>query len=233
MGGFTSNIDLMQNSPPRDIPLRVLRIIEKAIRRGWALLLESGFNPNGMTEPLVTTELQLVLERLRTGPEGRNIGFTTAMFAPVQRGAEVLSFDRRSIEKRPDLLFCLCPGPASPTGSGLYEGLFVECKRIHRPHFPVGSYCTKGVKRFESGEYAWRMAVGGMVAYVSDDTTIGEHLITSLKRNQCAVVAYPDPEDTNRGWSTHHRNWVFPSTKRNPGDIRLLHIWLSGMPAES
>lgn len=143
----------------------------------------------------------------------------------VTRGAESISYDGRSLEKRPDLSIFI-------TNRLFSFPLIVECKLIDKKEQKgVELYCNKGISRFISGEYAWYAQEAFMLAYVRDGATIASSLTPQLKRCKKSV---PDPFLTeqipealrpsfpNLAKSRHGR--LFP---QNPGSIFIWHLWLS------
>lgn len=147
------------------------------------------------------------------------------LMAGVSRGKESVSFDGRSLEKRPDLSIHLTKRP-------FRFPLVVECKLIDAgSRKGVAMYCDNGIARFLEGEYAWYAQEAFMLAYVRDGATIASCLTPHLEKNQEEV---PDPYLTEQlpqafthvsqdlARSRHGRR--FPTS---PGSIEVWHLWLT------
>jgi hypothetical protein len=143
----------------------------------------------------------------------------------VSRGKESVSYDGKSLEKRPDLSVHLTNRP-------FRFPLVVECKLIDkRTRKNVDKYCDNGIARFIDGEYAWYGHEAFMLAYVRDNSAI-EHVLTPyLSKNQHNI---PDSYLTEQlpntinipihklAQSRHGRRF-----SNNPGSIAVWHLWLS------
>lgn len=149
----------------------------------------------------------------------------STLVSSVSRGRESISFDARSLEKRPDLSIVLTErSPSFP--------LVVECKLIDKKaRKEVALYGNEGIARFLNGDYAWNAWEAFMLAYVRDGSTIEDCLTPHLAERQNRT---PDPFLTQQlpqtvklpsqdlAQSRHGRR--FPD---NPGPIAIWHLWLS------
>jgi hypothetical protein len=149
----------------------------------------------------------------------------------VSRGKESLSFDGKQLETRPDLsIYLTCRNPSFP--------IVVECKLIdHASGKGVRLYCSNGIARFVSGQYAWANREAILIAYIRDGSSVEEHLLPLLAAN---AGSQPDPWQTRRlpattigirspvSLSHHFRNFSYPAAlgDSDPGDIALWHLWL-------
>lgn len=143
----------------------------------------------------------------------------------VSRGKESVSFDGKSLEKRPDLSVHLTNRP-------FRFPLIVECKIIDTgTRKDVAMYCDNGIVRFLEGEYAWYAQEAFMLAYVRDGATIADSLTPHFEKKQKET---PDPFLTEQlphivshtsqdlALSRHGRSFM-----NNPGSIAIWHLWLS------
>lgn len=138
----------------------------------------------------------------------------------VTRGSELLDYSGRGPEKRPDLQFSLTRGiPGLP--------LVGECKIIDRPNERgMSLYCSKGVRRFLSGEYAWYRREGFMVAYVLDGSSRDDHLLPGMKGR---LDQFESDQQRNYLITKHGRGFRYPRRPEpmdDPGPIDLWHLWL-------
>ena len=151
----------------------------------------------------------------------------------VARGKESLSFDGTHLEKRPDLSIYL-------TGKHPSFPVVVECKLIdHASGKGVDLYCSNGIARFVSGQYAWANREAVLIAYIQDGSSVEEHLLPLLAAN---AGSQPDPWQTRRlpastigirspvSSSQHFRSFHYPASvgAADPGNIALWHLWLIG-----
>ena len=96
-------------------------------------------------------------------------------------------------------------------------------------------YGHKGLARFLDGEYAWYACEAFMLAYVRDDSIIGDCLTPDLAERQKKA---PDPFLTvqlpqivkllsqDLAKSRHGRRFQ-NRFQNNPGPIDIWHLWLS------
>lgn len=226
--------------PFADFPIAWRGVVLAACREAWRRLSSAaaaqGISLASFSEDDITGRLKTVLNELRKADPSPVPGFSSALFETVVRDAVVTTFDGSSLDKKPDLVF-----RPIDTAPGLwlseYRGLFTECKIVDGGNHSIGLYCSKGVRRFVSGEYAWAMPSGLMIAYVRDGKTIGRTLRSALKRARrtgndifytkrlprlesalgSAPVAY---------LSVHRREWIHTNGEK-PGDVEIVHLWLS------
>ena len=108
-----------------------------------------------------------------------------------------------------------------------------ECKIIDRPNDRgMALYCTNGVSRFLSGQYAWYRHEGFMVAYVLDGSTRDEHLLPGMQGRLERFEADPGNDYVI---TKHGRAFRYPhkqAPKDDPGPIDLWHLWLPLSSAE-
>jgi hypothetical protein len=155
------------------------------------------------------------------------------MVTSVARGKESLSFDGTHLEKRPDLSIYL-------TGKHPSFPIVVECKLIdHASGKGVDLYCSNGIARFVSGQYAWANREAFLIAYIRDGSSVEEHLTPLLATS---AKLQPDPWQTSGlparvigvrssvPSSRHFRSFRYPAATGadDPGDIALWHLWLNG-----
>jgi len=154
------------------------------------------------------------------------------MIRGVSRGSEMINFNAKHIEKRPDIQISL-------TSRRHVFPLIVECKIIDGKNGKtISLYCQKGLARFIAGDYAWTDREAIMLAYVRDGSSAANHLYTYLDAAMAssppefAVVALPQqcfsslPDATR---SEHERafSYVHDSQKgESPGGITVWHLWV-------
>jgi len=140
----------------------------------------------------------------------------------------------RALKFRPDLTFRRVYTP--PGMSALNGCLFVEAKVID-PKKSMGQYCGQGLIRFVEGTYAWAMPQAMMLGYVkTTDQQLPDSLAAHFRRHgkrklynlKDGPAAFPLSRFTDRSYITvHDRTWIYPKTRRSPGPIKVLHLWLS------
>jgi len=232
-----------QELPLSGIAPRHILAIEQAIRTAWNQLKRSasrGLLENG-DEKHITIALQQELENIRLSGNGI---FSESEFAKPIRGAEVMSYDGRHLEKRPDLTFYLKANRSGLSSSlSLYDGLFVECKLIS-PKIKVPRYAEDGIDRFVRGEYSWTMPHCLMLAYVRTGQTLPNALTeyfnrgSGINRIKYAVKTMPERCKLNRReprtyFTVHSRNWNYPPPGNQPKDIEIRHLWLHVFPVST
>ena len=135
---------------------RALRWAWREVGQRWPTIVKTG------SEEQITAKMHRVLNELT--PKHRRAAPGLHTFETVNRGSKVEAADGR-IELMPDLVF------RPPIAAGVCNrgdwGYFVECKVVDGAK-SIGLYCTQGIARFTSGEYAAWMPSGGMLAYVRD-----------------------------------------------------------------
>jgi len=225
------------SQPPRDyqvaeltrgiqlplLPLqrRHIKVIAEYLAEAWNdLMIDYGQVLSVEDEPEINALMEARLDDIRLEKTEWSM-----LVTGVSRGKESVSFDGKSLEKRPDLSVHL-------TNRHFRFPLVVECKLIdRRTRKNVDKYCDNGIVRFIDGEYSWYGHEAFMLAYVRDNSAI-EHVLTPyLSVNQHNI---PDsylteqlPQTINiprheLAISRHGRR--FP---KNPGAIAVWHLWLS------
>lgn len=118
--------------------------------------------------------------------------------------------------------------PTSPS----IAAMIVECKIVHpATGRTLSDYCTEGIDRFVSGDYAWGSAEGFMLAYVRDGSTPAKHLAKHLVASPHATTAPLKRlmRAIGAGETHHHRTFRYPSRRPpddDPKSIKLWHLWL-------
>jgi len=225
------------SQPPRDyqiaeltrgirLPLpplhrRHIKVIAEYLAEAWnGLLMDHEQVLCADDEPEINALMEARLDDIRVEkPEW------SMLVTGVSRGKESISFDGKSLEKRPDLSVHLTNRP-------FRFPLVVECKLIDkRNRKNVDLYCDNGIVRFIDGEYAWYGHEAFMLAYVRDNSLIENVLTPYLSKSQQIIpdsyltvqlpltVNIPNHEMAK---SRHGRR--FPN---NPGSIAVWHLWLS------
>jgi len=211
--------------PHDDLPPHLKKIILQAIRYAWERTLQDLHsegkplpnNENDLTALLWDSLNELRRDNTILAP------FSSAIFQSIARDACAVSFDGSQLHKRPDLAFRLVGS------SDDYDAWFTECKVLDSSR-NIGRYLQQGIDRFINGEYAWTMPSALMLAYTNGSYSCGDSLV-----NGCERHSYQLPElDSEFSWeetevwkSKHDRAWCYPGTSRSPGEIDLLHLWLS------
>ncbi|WP_020469796.1 hypothetical protein [Zavarzinella formosa] len=220
-------------NPP--YPKATLRVIVEAITEAWRLLRDdpqNGFILDGATEDEITLELRnRLMDDVLDSTDFP--AFTSENFW-INRESKFESFDRKHLDKMPDLHVAVRRN-CSP-GLRSADGLFVECKPVGRPTPAGEDYCDKGIIRFVSGEYAWAMPHALMVGYAASGYTIVTKLKTALGKRKlelkldgslkkcCGSVAKGYAQDLHE--TTHNRGFTYPQTKTTAPAIVLQHLWL-------
>ena len=150
----------------------------------------------------------------------------------VTRGAEKISFDGSSIEKRPDLSVSI-----ELSGADRRFPLVVEAKILDAPASKtVALYCSDGIRRFVDGEYAWGNREAFMIGYVRDgsstDMTLKSFLSKAVHFRRYRVKSLPVPVTSGSpdlAYTQHERNFVYGNQPppNEPGPISIWHLWLS------
>ena len=227
--------------PFDDFPMTWRRVVVDACREAWSRLSDAAkavsTSMASFSEDEITGRLKTILNDMRCQDPPPIMGFSTALFETVVRDAVVSTYNGSSLGKKPDLVFR--PIEMEP-GMWLseYRGLFTECKIIDKQKHAIGLYCGKGLKRFVEGEYAWAMPSGLMLGYARENRRVDTTLRNALKRAQDVAsgdefdtITLPK-QDTRFGShpvayvSVHRRNWNY-STGEPPGNVELIHLWLS------
>ena len=154
--------------PHPPISLSVFLVVEEAICAAWQVLRlrpPSGFVLATAVEVQITAVLHQVL---KDEIWNRDVveGFDGEVIRTIIR-PEVVSFDRKSLSKRPDMMVELVDRPVGVRPS--QDGIFVECKPVDAAHPLPSCYCDEGIHRFVCGDYAWAMTEAMMIGYANSD----------------------------------------------------------------
>ena len=224
--------------PHRSIGVPVILIVRRVIWRALIILRESGFNLSEATEDQVTAGLRAIIENdLRQ--TGVIPGFNRRNYDPVFRQSQVANFDGTKLSKTPDLCFKLrIADRATYRGISEYDALFVECKPVDATHAVGSRYCDDGLVRFVTGDYAWAMQEGMMVAYARNQRTIVDHLIPAMseadRMSSLATEQLPRILTAHKGEnagadrihvSVHRRDFAWLDDKGPATNITLYHLW--------
>ena len=208
------------------------RIVEAAIRTGLQRILAAKkLNPKTIVEKKLNQALLDELSRMLDESPAPVRGFRSTIFETVSRGQEMVNYNGKELEKRPDIVFRRC-GPAPKGIERQHHALFVECKIVDSTR-TMSYYCLQGVDRFRCGQYAWSVSLGMMVGYVRDNyhlpDTLRDYLLNPEFGWRHRIEAGPDlrdPPPSPGVWVTrHHRRWKYVEGAA-PGSITLHHIWL-------
>lgn len=223
--------------PHPPFPDAVLRAVVSAIRRAWMPIAEDE-RKRGTKKAERRDELELnddLRKELFALLVSRKLAaFTSDVFeTPVVDGA-VEDYSGKRIQSRPDITIRLRdirPLAANP----LFDAIFIECKRV-REGSNLGPYFTKGMKRFLDGQYAWAVPQAVMIGYLETGQVLPDHLEERVRRNGAGVamqlVAYGNNQAVKSSgkrylaYTRHERTWKHRNDD-GPGDIELLHLWLS------
>ena len=159
--------------------------------------------------------------------------FLRDLVSAVARGAERKNYNEEKIKLRPDLSIYLT------ARNRFSHPLIVEAKIIdHQRDKTVKLYCDKGVRRFQTGDYAWQCREAMMLAYVRDGSKIEMVLTPHINlMNTSGVAEFGTISGPSiyvaaigeRALSEHNRSFRYSSQSpphQDPGPITLWHIWL-------
>ncbi|MEZ4434747.1 MAG: hypothetical protein R3F65_20280 [bacterium] len=213
---------------PDPAPIR-LQILITALSRAWAgvqrQMLASGDSLSALDEDQTTTLLIAWLEHLL---DHEAIPGFSAEFYGVTRDAKVVNHDGHHPDKMPDVTFSLRPGlPGLP---GTYS-LHAECKPVGRQHGHAPYRGRDGMGCFIHGDYGCKTTLGLMIAYADPGYTFADKVLPALSQgfgqpddpHATTILPLPDIDPPS---SSHRRIWHYANGNA-PGDIRLLHIWLT------
>jgi hypothetical protein len=184
-------------------------------------------------EDKITTELRdRLMDEVLDG--GVIPAFTSETFW-VNRESKFVSFDRRHLDKMPDLHVAVRRN-CSP-GLRSADGLFVECKPVGLTT-PAGSdYCDKGIIRFVSGQYAWAMPHALMVGYAATEYTIPKKLKDAINKRKKHLKTDGAVTKCRGGClggyaqllheTTHQRGFTYLQTQTIAPVIVIQHLWLN------
>jgi len=228
--------ELLPKLPHPPISLRILLIVEAAIRTAWGVLregLRTGFDLASAMEDPITHELYEVLydDVFATGLVE---GFDRSVFTVVTREPNLRNYDGSSLDKQPDLLIGLVDRPRGIMRS--QDWLFIECKPVDAGHTVGDCYCGKGLIRFVIGGYAWAMTEAMMVGYARGGYTITPKLYEALRKRSDTIPnstsPTPCPHSEAASFSEpvhvtkHGRTFRYVETDTQAPDITIRHLWL-------
>lgn len=149
--------------PPWDA--RMVSLVARALGEAWLILISHHIAlVQAGDEDRITEQLKTELIALRSSDQPP--GFNDALFGMPTRDSKLRDCHGRSIDQSPDLTIYPAKsrlGIADPQ----HDALFFECKVLDRTR-GMDLYRAKGIERFTTGRYAWRMPHAGMLAYVLD-----------------------------------------------------------------
>lgn len=202
--------------PLADLALPIKQAIVDAVEAAWREVLS--VSSQFANENDATTMLVEALRSVRS--QGSIPLFSEYYFQTPVRDACETNFSGAAPSKRPDIHLRLINAVDD------YEGWFIECKVVDRRH-PVQLYLQQGINRYVTGEYAWAMPSALMIAYASDGFTIATNLAAALPAS-----SQPQPSGlrttADAGRTIHCRNFMYLGPGGAPGNIELVHLWLSG-----
>lgn len=222
--------------PHPQIPLRLILVAHLALHRAFELLRAhppAGFVLSTAKEDEITFELYRVLED-HFLDSGAVAGFDRRRFRNVVRAPEITNYDGTHPAKKPDLVAFLMKREHLSVRPS-QDALFAECKPVDDAH-PTGQhYCDSGIRRFVTGDYAWAMQQGMMVAYVRGGRTIETHLAPALTSGtrQVELGAPGSPEivvpqvcsGEPLQFTMHQRSFSWPGAHGKACDIQIFHSW--------
>lgn len=221
--------------PYQPFPDAVLLAVVRATRQAWAPIADEErkcAKTDERSELQLNADLAIEMDALRR--QGKIPQFNTDVFETPVPDAPTRDYTGEHISTRPDItirLRDLRPLVADPT----LDAIFLECKRLRQAE-NLGLYFKSGMKRFLDGAYAWAVQQAIMVGYVETDQELPHDLETRLMRNgkdaemQLVLDARSRPVRPSGkrylAYTRHQRKWEHLN-KDVPGDIELLHVWLS------
>jgi hypothetical protein len=235
---YSSDTDPVVILPHKEIPWRTWLIVETALRKAWEIVVTAGrpeFDWRTAHEDDLTLEL---FETLKDQIFCRGIipGFDQLIFSSINREPKVRNFDRSHPDKMPDLLIEFVQLPIGAKRS--QHGIFIECKPVDHEHSAGTHYCTKGIRRFLDGEYAWAMQDALMLAYARPSHRIVPKLPEALDRHPREDMRSIEPiavcPQSTGGelfsdvfTTVHQRSFSYKETKQAAPPIHLRHLWLT------
>lgn len=219
--------------PP--FPKVILNAVVKATRRAWLPIAEEERacgDGERRNEVQLNAELAIEMDALRRLELVRD--FTPDIFETPTPDAPTRNFSGERIGPRPDITIrirSLRPALANP----MVDTVFIECKCLGEG-LNLGPYFKKGMRRFIDGEYGWAVQQAIMVGYLETDQVLPDDLEKRLVRNGQDIgmnLVLDDKRRTVRpsgqgylAFTRHQRIWRHQNDDL-PGDIELLHVWLS------
>ena len=219
--------------PP--FPKVILNAVVKAARRAWLPIAEEERacrHGEGRNEVQLNAEMAIEMDALRRLNLVRD--FTADIFETPIADAPTRNFSGERIGTRPDItirLRSLRPALANP----MVDAVFIECKCL-RESQNLGPYFKDGMRRFIDGDYGWAVQQAIMVGYLETGQVLPEDLEKRLMRNGQDTEMNLVLDDRRRrvrpsgqrylAFTRHQRIWRHQNDDF-PGDIELLHVWLS------
>jgi hypothetical protein len=201
------------------------RIIVNALEEAWKrLCTQLGSTLNQLGEDQTTIVLKKELHHLLD--DEIVPGFFREFFG-ITSHSSVVNYNGIHPKKMPDLIFQLYLGKRLAPSD--YE-LHVECKPVNAKIGLSPYYGVDGMGCFINGDYACQMRIGFMIAYAQRGYTFHGDLLPIMST---FTSQRPDPLATTQlpvRWlvpeSHHRRTWTY-ANGNPPGDIKLLHVWLT------
>lgn len=231
--GFLTEIEKASLPYPQVSP-RILLGIENACSESWQKVIS---NPLYLAKLNTCNEVEatifLIQELCLLLQNNTCPTFTKTLFSTPVRGQEVVNYDGKKLEKRPDITFSFLDTSRS-VSMEQYDAIFAECKILDGASKSINLYASQGINRFLNGDYAWAMPNALMIAYVKSTkvtpNALNVFLSDPLKKINYNVQknSYPCLNSSCQVLITEHsRNWIYPSSRSsNPGNISIRHLWL-------
>jgi len=222
--------------PHPAIPLRVILVTHLALKAAFELLRSeppARFVLSRAKEDEITLALYRILED-RLLDTKAVAGFDRRRFRNIVRAPEIPNYDGTHPAKKPDLVAFLMKREHLSVRPS-QDALFAECKPVDDTHQVGGDYCDSGIGRFISGDYAWAMQEGIMIAYVRGDRTIHTHLKTVLaSERRHTALGFPSVPTAVRStlasdeplqFTIHERSFLWPKGHGRACKIVIFHSW--------
>jgi len=223
--------------PHPPVPLRVILIVHLALIRAFELVRAhppDGFILSTANEDAITRQLHTILEDglLKTKEVA---GFDRRRIRNVVRAPEMTNYDGTHPAKKPDLVLFLMQREHLAVQPS-QDAIFAECKPVDVTHPVEAHYCDKGISRFISGEYAWAMQEGLMIAYARAGHTIAKDLAPVLASSRHKALGLPAAPEAVAGSAAthdaealhatlHQRAFAWLGGHEKACRIRLFHSW--------
>lgn len=233
-GGLRLVAPPVEALPYPSVPRVHLRAIEDALIASWQRFLGNptlDLSALAMAhEDAITAPLVEEMERMRCDGGG---ALRCEIFAAVMKSDELFDYAGSSLWKKPDIIVRF-QSPPREVLEPRYYAVFIETKIVDGGSGkPAKLYCTQGVQRFISGDYAWKMREGMLCAYVLDGSRLSPMLPRVLAVNHLTPLdaltprPWPEPSNAEAAHTRHMRSWAYvaPNTG-SPGPITLSHLWL-------
>lgn len=219
--------------PP--FPKVVLAAVVKAARHAWLPIAAEERrcrDGEGRNEVQLNAEMAIEMDAVRRLKKVRD--FTPDIFETPNPDTPTRNFTGKRIGTRPDLtlrLRSLRPALSNP----MVDAVFIECK-VLTEDLNLGLYFKYGVRRFIDGDYGWAVQQAVMVGYLETGQILPDALEAHLARNGKEAEMNLVRDGKRRrvrpsgrrymAFTRHQRTWKHQNDDL-PGDIELLHLWLS------